>query len=202
MIIDPTTVPANINYRILVGAVVPRPIAFVSTISTEGVYNLAPFSFFNVVCGDPPVVCFSPIWRNPPKDTIVNIRATGEFVVNIVSEEIAEKMNVCSGEYPSAVDEFKMSGLTPVASDLIRAPRVQESHVSMECRLLQIVDVSERPMGGSLVLGQVVRFHVDDAVFDDVKEYKIGADKLRAVGRMSGFDYTRTRDRFALVRPT
>ena len=94
MIIDPACVPANINYRILVGAVVPRPIAFVSTVSTDGVYNLAPFSFFNVVCGDPPVVCFSPIWRNPPKDTIVNIRATREFVVNIVSEEIVEKMNV------------------------------------------------------------------------------------------------------------
>jgi flavin reductase (DIM6/NTAB) family NADH-FMN oxidoreductase RutF len=198
MIIDPKTVPSNINYRILVGAVVPRPIAFVSTVSPEGVYNLAPFSFFNVVCGDPPVICFSPIWRNPPKDTIVNIRATGEFVVNIVSEEFAEKMNVCSGEYPSNVDEFKMSGLTPVASVVIRPPRVQESHVSMECRLMQIIEVSARPMGGSLVLGEVVRFHVDDAVIDD---FKIDADKLRAVGRMSGYDYARTRDRFALVRP-
>jgi flavin reductase (DIM6/NTAB) family NADH-FMN oxidoreductase RutF len=199
MIIDPKTVPANVNYRILVGAVVPRPIAFVSTVSPEGVYNLAPFSFFNVVCGDPPVVCFSPIWRNPPKDTIVNIQATGEFVVNIVSEEFAEKMNVCSGEYPSNVDEFKMSGLTPVASVVIRPPRVQESHVNMECRLMQIIEVSARPMGGSLVLGEVVRFHVDDAVIDD---FKIDADKLRAVGRMSGYDYARTRDRFALVRPT
>jgi flavin reductase (DIM6/NTAB) family NADH-FMN oxidoreductase RutF len=199
MIIDPNTVPANVNYRILVGAVVPRPIAFVSTVSPEGVYNLAPFSFFNVVCGDPPVVCFSPIWRNPPKDTIVNIRANGEFVVNIVSEEFAERMNVCSGEYPSDVDEFKMSGLTPVASEVVRPPRVKESHVNMECRLMQIVEVSARPMGGSLVLGEVVRFHVDDAVMND---FKIDADKLRAVGRMSGYDYARTRDRFALVRPT
>ena len=199
MIIDPKTVPANVNYRILVGAVVPRPIAFVSTVSPEGVYNLAPFSFFNVVCGDPPVVCFSPIWRNPPKDTIVNIRANGEFVVNIVSEEFVEKMNVCSGEYPSDVDEFKLSGLTPVASEVVRPPRVQESHVSMECRLMQIVEVSARPMGGSLVLGEVVRFHVDDAVMSD---FRIDADKLGAVGRMSGYDYARTRDRFALVRPT
>jgi flavin reductase (DIM6/NTAB) family NADH-FMN oxidoreductase RutF len=198
MIIDPTTVPAQINYRILVGAVVPRPIAFVSTISPEGVYNLAPFSFFNVVCGDPPVVCFSPIWRNPPKDTIVNIRATGEFVVNIVSEDFADRMNICSGEYPSSVDEFKMSGLTPVESVVVRAPRVRESHVNMECKLMQIVDVSARPMGGSLVIGEVVRFHVDDAVID---EFRIDADKLRAVGRMSGSDYARTRDRFSLVRP-
>jgi flavin reductase (DIM6/NTAB) family NADH-FMN oxidoreductase RutF len=198
MIIDPTTVPAQINYRILVGAVVPRPIAFVSTISPEGVHNLAPFSFFNVVCGDPPVVCFSPIWRNPPKDTIVNIRATGEFVVNIVSEDFADRMNICSGEYPSSVDEFKMSGLTPVESVVVRAPRVRESHVNMECKLMQIVEVSARPMGGSLVIGEVVRFHVDDAVID---EFRIDADKLRAVGRMSGSDYARTRDRFSLVRP-
>jgi flavin reductase (DIM6/NTAB) family NADH-FMN oxidoreductase RutF len=198
MIIDPATVPANVNYRILVGAVVPRPIAFVSTVSAEGVFNLAPFSFFNVVCGDPPVICFSPIWRNPPKDTIVNIRATGEFVVNIVSEAFAEKMNLCAAEYPSGVDEFKVSGLTPLPSDVVRAPRVGESHVNMECRLLQIVEVSARPMGGSLVLGEVVRFHVDDAI---VTDYRIDADKLAAVGRMSGYDYARTRDRFSLVRP-
>jgi flavin reductase (DIM6/NTAB) family NADH-FMN oxidoreductase RutF len=198
MIIDPTTVPPQINYRILVGAVVPRPIAFVSTISPEGVRNLAPFSFFNVVCGDPPVICFSPIWRNPPKDTIVNIRATGEFVVNIVSEDFADRMNICSGEYPSNVDEFSMSGLTPVDSVVVRPPRVKESHVNMECRLMQIVDVSARPMGGSLVIGEVVRFHVDDAVIED---FRIDADKLGAVGRMSGSDYARTRDRFSLIRP-
>jgi flavin reductase (DIM6/NTAB) family NADH-FMN oxidoreductase RutF len=198
MIIDPTTVPPQINYRILVGAVVPRPIAFVSTISPEGVRNLAPFSFFNVVCGDPPVICFSPIWRNPPKDTIVNIRATGEFVVNIVSEDFADRMNICSGEYPSSVDEFSLSGLTPVESVVVRPARVKESHVNMECRLMQIVDVSARPMGGSLVIGEVVRFHVDDAVIED---FRIDADKLGAVGRMSGSDYARTRDRFSLIRP-
>jgi len=199
MIIDPKTVPANVSYRVLVGSVVPRPIAFVSTVSPEGVYNLAPFSFFNAVCGDPPVICFSPVWRNPPKDTLANIRASGEFVVNIVSEEFAEKMNLCSGEYPPDVDEFKMSGLTPVPSDLVRPPRVAESHVNMECKLLQLIEISAKPMGGNIVIGEVVRFHVDDAVIDGA--YKIDADKLRAVGRMSGYDYARTRDRFALVRP-
>jgi flavin reductase (DIM6/NTAB) family NADH-FMN oxidoreductase RutF len=199
MIIDPKTVPANVSYRVLVGSVVPRPIAFVSTTSATGVNNLAPFSFFNAVCGDPPVICFSPVWRNPPKDTLVNIRASGEFVVNIVSEGFAEKMNVCSGDYPPDVDEFEMSGLTPVPSDLIRPPRVAESHVSMECRLLQIIEISAKPMGGNIVIGEVVRFHVDDGIIDS--GYKIDADKLGAVGRMSGYDYTRTRDRFALVRP-
>ncbi len=199
MIIDPHTVSPNVCYRVLVGSIVPRPIAFVSTVSAAGVNNLAPFSFFNAVCGDPPVICFSPVWRNPPKDTLTNIRASGEFVVNIVSEEIAEQMNLCSGEYPADVDEFKLSGLTPAPSDLVRPPRVAESHVNMECKLLQLIEISAKPMGGNIVIGEVVRFHVDDSIIDG--GYKIDADKLRAVGRMSGYDYTRTRERFALVRP-
>jgi flavin reductase (DIM6/NTAB) family NADH-FMN oxidoreductase RutF len=198
MIIDPKAVPAVASYRILVSAVVPRPIAFVSTVSPAGVYNLAPFSFFNVVSAEPPIVCFSPMFREPRKDTLANIQATGEFVVNIVSEEFAEQMNLCAGEYPADVDEFKVSGLTPTASDVVRAPRVRESHVNMECRLREILEVSTRPLGGSLVLGEVVLFHIDDAMIDN---YRLNADKLRAVGRMSGSEYSRTRDRFALVRP-
>src|SRR5262245_58902857 len=95
VIIDPKTVPATVSYRVLVGSVVPRPIAFVSTTSPAGVNNLAPFSFFNAVCGDPPVVLFCPVWRDPMKDTLANVRATNEFVVNIVSEGIVEQMNVC-----------------------------------------------------------------------------------------------------------
>ena len=164
MIIDPATVPANINYRILVGAVVPRPIAFVSTVSTDGVYNLAPFSFFNVVCGDPPVVCFSPIWRNPPKDTIVNIRATGEFVVNIVSEEFVEKMNVCSGEFPSNVDEFTMSGLTPVASDVVRRRACRNRTSTWSAGCCRLSRSARGRWAEASCSGEVVRFHVDDAV--------------------------------------
>jgi flavin reductase (DIM6/NTAB) family NADH-FMN oxidoreductase RutF len=200
MIIDPKTVPATVSYRVLVGSVVPRPIAFVSTTSTSGVNNLAPFSFFNAVCGDPPVVLFCPVWRDPMKDTLVNVRATREFVVNIVNEDIVEQMNVCAAEFPANVDEFAMSGLTPVASDVVRPPRVAESPVSMECKLLQVVEISAQPMGGNIVIGEVVRFHVDDRIID-AGSYKIDAEKLRAVGRMSGYDYARTRDRFALVRP-
>ena len=200
MIIDPKAVPANVSYRLLVGSVVPRPIAFVSTRSTAGVNNLAPFSFFNAVCGDPPVVLFCPVWRDPMKDTLVNVRDTHEFVVNIVSEGIVDQMNLCSAEFPASVDEFAMSGLTPVPSDIVRAPRVAESPVSMECKLLQIVEISAQPMGGNIVIGEVVRFHVDDGIIDS-SSYRIDAEKLRAVGRMSGFDYARTRDRFSLVRP-
>lgn len=198
MIVDPASTPPLACYKLLIGAVVPRPIGFISTLSATGQYNLAPFSFFNAICGDPPVVAFSTTFRVPPKDTLVNVQATGEFVVNIVSEEIAEQMNLCAGEYPFGVDEFKISGLTPVPSDLVRPPRVLESHVNMECKLMQIIEVSARPWGGTLVLGEVIRFHVDDAIVED---FRIDPDKLRAIGRMGGNTYARTRDRLEMIRP-
>jgi len=198
LIIDPaSTSPVNC-YKLLIGSVVPRPIAFVSTVSAEGARNLAPFSFFNAICGEPPVVCFSTSVRVPRKDTLLNIQATGEFVVNIVSEEIAQQMNLCSGDYPHGVDEFDVSGLTPVPSDLVRPPRVRESHVNMECKLMQIVEVSTRPRGGSLIIGEVILFHVDPAIVDN---FRIDPDQLRAIGRMGGNEYARTRDRFAMIRP-
>ena len=100
--------------------------------------------------------------------------------------------------YPYGVDEFQVSGLTPAPSDLVRPPRVLEAHVNMECKLIQIVDVSTRPMGGSLILGEVIRFHLDDSLVDN---YRIDPDKLRAIGRMGGNEYTRTRDRFEMIRP-
>jgi flavin reductase (DIM6/NTAB) family NADH-FMN oxidoreductase RutF len=199
VIIDPATIAPLNTYKLLVGAVVPRPIAFVSTMSPEGVANLAPFSFFTVASANPPVLCFTASYREPSKDTLTNVRATNEFVVNIVSEEFAEKMNVTSGEYPYGVDEFAVAGLTPVASDLVRPPRVKESHVNMECKLLQTIEVSTRPLGGTLILGEVVRFHIDDAI---VEEFRIDPDGLAAVGRMAGNTYTRTRERFDLIRPT
>ncbi len=198
VIIDPAVTPQRDVYKLLIGSIVPRPIAFVSTISEEGLHNLAPFSFFNAICGEPPTIGFSTSFREPRKDTYINIKATGEFVVNIVSEEIAEKMNLTSGEYPHGTDEFAISGLTPVPSDVVRAPRVKESRVNMECKLMQILDVSTKPGGGSLIIGEVVRFHVDDALVDN---FRIDADRLRAIGRMGGNDYARTRDRFEMVRP-
>jgi flavin reductase (DIM6/NTAB) family NADH-FMN oxidoreductase RutF len=199
VIIDPAQTAALNIYKLLVGAVVPRPIAFVSTISPEGMANLAPFSFFTVASANPPVLVFTTSFREPRKDTLVNVQATKEFVVNIVSEEFAAKMNVTSGEYPYGVDEFAVSGLTAVASDLVRPPRVKESHVNMECRLLQTIEVSNQPLGGTLVLGEVVRFHVDDEMFE---EFRIDPEKLGAVGRMAGNTYCGTGDRLELVRPT
>lgn len=200
MIIEPaTTSPLNI-YKLLIGSVLPRPIAFVSSVSPEGVLNLAPFSFFTVASAHPPVVCFTPMvnGQGRPKDTLVNIRATGEFVVHTVSEEFAERMNETAAEVPPDVDEFALAGLTAVASDCVRPPRVKEAHVAMECRLLQVVDVGSGPLSGSLVLGEVLRFHVDDAYIDD---FRIDADLLRPIGRMAGNAYARTTDRFDMVRP-
>jgi flavin reductase (DIM6/NTAB) family NADH-FMN oxidoreductase RutF len=201
VIIDPGEhSPQNI-YKLMVGAIVPRPIAFVSTVNAEGVPNLAPYSFFNGVCPNPPVICFSTTVRASDgrrKDTLRNIEATGEFVVNVVSEEFAAQMNACSADFPPEVNEFEISGLTPVPSDLVKPPRVAESHIQMECRLLQVVHVSSKPLGGSVVLGEVLRFHVDEALCED---FRIDPDKLRAIGRMGGPTYVRTTDRFDMARP-
>jgi flavin reductase (DIM6/NTAB) family NADH-FMN oxidoreductase RutF len=202
MIIDPNEDNYSNIYKLMTGVIVPRPIAFVSTVSAAGVHNLAPFSFFTGISANPPVICFSPMIRGSDgtrKDTLNNIEAMREFVVNVVSEDFAQQMNVCSPEYGPDVDEFVESRLTPVPSDLVKPPRVAESRVSMECKLLQVVHVSPKPLGGSIVLGEVLRFHVRDELFDN---FKIDPDKLQAIGRMGGPFYARTTDRFCMERPS
>ena len=200
MIIEPDSAGFFNIYKVMVGSIVPRPIAFVSTVSPAGIFNLAPFSFFTAASVNPPVVCFCPLRKadGQPKDTITNIEHTGGFAVNIVSEEFIGQVNMTSAEFPADVDEFQISGLTPVPSDLVKAPRVKESHVSMECRLFRIFEISDRPSGGSIVTGEIVRLHVDDAYIDN---FRIDPDKLKAVGRMGGNTYVRTADRFDLARP-
>ena len=200
MIVDPSVADPRDVAKLLTGAVLPRPIAFVSTLSAQGVLNLAPFSYFPVASSNPPVICFAPIVRRDgtKKDTLLNIEATGEFVVNVVSEDFARQMNLCSSDYPPEVDEFAVSGLTPFPSDVVKPPRVKESRLSMECRLVRIVHISAKPGGGSLVLGEVVRFHLDDSI---VSNDAIDPDKLRPVGRMGGPTYVRTTDRFDMERP-
>ena len=199
--IDPSRESQTDIYKLMIGSIVPRPIALVSSVDAKGVRNLAPFSYFTACSSNPPVVVFCPILRPTPptaKDTLRNILEIREFVVNIVSEEFAEKMNATSAQVPPEVDEFELSGLTPIPSDLIKPARVAESHVHMECRLLQVVHVSDQPGGGSLVLGEVLRFHVRE---DLMENFRIDPDKLRAVGRMAGSTYVRTTDRFDLTRP-
>jgi flavin reductase (DIM6/NTAB) family NADH-FMN oxidoreductase RutF len=202
VIVDPQSTGVSDIYKLMVGVIVPRPIAFVSSISADGILNLAPFSFFTGISANPPVVCFSPMIRGSDgerKDTLRNIEVTKEFVVNIVSEDFAQQMNICSAEFPPDVDEFAASGLTPLPSDLVKPPRVLESRVNMECRLMQIVSISAKPLGGSLVIGEVLRFHVADELFEN---FKIDPDLLRPIGRMGGPTYTRVTDRFDLARPT
>jgi len=200
--VDPGSARHIDIYKLMIGSIVPRPIALVSTVSHDGIRNLAPFSFFTGISSKPTLICFCPGPRpagGPRKDTLENISRTKEFVVNIVSEEIAEAMNLTAGEYPPEADEFAIAGLTAIPSDLVRPPRVAESHVNMECRLYLSIEFSELPGGGNLVIGEVLRFHVDDRI---VENFKIDPDKLRAVGRMGGpTGYTRTRDRFDMIRP-
>lgn len=201
MIIDPQASNPSDIYKMLTGIVVPRPIAFVSSLSPDGVRNLAPFSFFTVASGNPPVLCFCPLNRGKDaslKDTVRNIEATKDFVVHAVSEEFAEKMNICSAEFGPEVDEFIESGLTPIPSDLVRPPRFREALIAMECKLIQLIHVSQKPLGGSLVLGEVVRFHIRDDIFQN---FRIDPDKLHPIGRMGGPTYSRITDRFDMERP-
>ena len=198
---DPANHSAGDIYKLMIGSIVPRPIALVSSVDEANVRNLAPFSYFTACSANPPVVVFCPMLRPLPptaKDTLRNVMATREFVVNIVSEEFVERMNATAATVGPEVDEFELSGLTPIASDLVKPARVAESHVQMECRLLQVVHVSDQPLGGSVVLGEVLRFHVDE---DYIEDFRIDPDKLRAVGRMAGSTYVRTTDRFELQRP-
>jgi flavin reductase (DIM6/NTAB) family NADH-FMN oxidoreductase RutF len=203
---DPARESIQNIYKLMIGAIVPRPIAFVSSLDASGVRNLAPFSFFTGVSANPPVVLFCTSVRPEDsvrrlaahKDTLLNVIATREFVVNVVTESIVDKMNLASAQVPPEVDEFELTGLTPLPSELVKPPRVAESPVQMECRLRQIVEVSDRPSGGSIVLGDVVRFYVRE---DLVENFRIDPEKLAAVGRMGGPTYVRTRDRFDLKRP-
>ena len=201
MTIDPKEHPYKEIYKLLIGSVVPRPIALVSSLSADGVPNLAPFSFFNAVCSNPPIVLFSTVMRaeGQMKDTLRNIEATREFVINIVSEDFADKMNACSADYPPDVDEFVESGLTSLKSDIVRPARVGESRISMECRLAQVVHFGDgKPGTGSTIFGEVVLFHVAGEVIDN---FRIDPRALKPVGRMGGPQYVRVTDMFELPRP-
>jgi flavin reductase (DIM6/NTAB) family NADH-FMN oxidoreductase RutF len=194
-------------YNILIGSIVPRPIAWVSTINASGVANLAPFSAFTFASSNPPVVCFSPAFKTReidgksivvPKDTLKNIETTKDFVINIVSLPVAEKMNQTSGNYAPGVDEFVKAGLTAVPSLEVRAPRVGEAMVSYECRLRQIINFGSHDGAGNLVLGDVVSFHFADGIYEN---NHIDLQKLQPIGRLSGSSYCKVESIFDMVRP-
>src|SRR5579863_7243122 len=209
MNVIPFEIPHSELYGILLNSVAPRPIAWVSTLSASGQPNLAPFSFFNAVCVDPPLLAFAPGLRQPKqtdagrhygeaKDTLRNVRETKEFVVNVVTYELGEAMNLTSGEYDASVNEFEVAKVTPQPSKVVRPPRVGESPVSFECVVHQILDFSPAPTSSSLVIGEVVAIYLDDA---HLKDGSIDRDSLDLIGRMGGLQYTRTTQRVELARP-
>jgi flavin reductase (DIM6/NTAB) family NADH-FMN oxidoreductase RutF len=201
MIIDPAETPRKEFYPLMIRCIAPRPIAWVSSISREGVPNLAPFSFFTAISTVPPTLCFVPGRRDDDggkKDTLVNIEATGDFVVNMVTEELATVMNETATDFPHGISEFEKAGLTAARAHRVKAPMVAESPIRFECERYEIVHVGADGVGGgAIVIGRIVLLHIDDAV---LRDGKIDYDLYRPVGRMGGADYSRTRERFAMLR--
>ena len=205
MELDPEKSKADAVYKLLIGCVVPRPIAWVSTVDVDGVKNVAPFSFFMAITGDPPTIAFSssvraaaPGAEKTKKDTLRNVEATGSFVVNVVDDDLAEQMNLTSGEYGPEVDEFALAGLEAAPCVKVPAPRVALAPVSMECRLVQTIPVGNAPH--HLVIGEIVYFHVRDDVYDPATG-RLDMHRLRPVGRLAGNLYSHIHEIFEMKRP-
>ncbi len=201
MKLDFSQMPAREIYGWMIGTILPRPIAWVSTISDDGRVNLAPFSFFQGITANPPTLMFVPVntREGAKKDTLRNIEQVPEFVVNLVPYGLAEKMNATAALLPYGESEFEKFGIAAAASERVRPPRVAAAPVSFECTLHSIVRLGEGPLAANVVFGRISLVHVSDEV--------LGTDgrpdpvKLDLVGRMGGESYTRTTDRFDLKRP-
>ena len=196
--INPAELETRQVYKLMTGSVVPRPIAWVSTISADGTHNVAPFSYFTAVSAEPPLVLFCSGSRGgayPEKDTYDNVKTTGEFVVNFVNVANAEAMNITATEVPPDVDEFERAGLTAIASTMINVPRVKESPIHFECKLHQIVDAGK----GHIVIGEVVYMHFDEAIFKEGNYIDVAA--YDPLARLSGAQYAGLSEIFALQRP-
>ena len=200
MIFNPQELAFNDRYKLLIGAIVPRPIAWVSSMDSAGNLNLAPFSYFTAVSSDPMTLLFCPGWSNARgrmKDTLHNIRDVPEFVVNITNEATKEAMNLTATEFEAGVDEFAWAGVTPAPSQTIRVPRVAEAPIAFECKLQQIVVIKEGPGGGAAVFGEVQAVYVRD---DVVENGRILPDKLQPIGRLAGSTYAHITDLFEMQR--
>jgi len=190
--IDPNTVGLRDLHQFLIGAVAPRPIAFVSTVDAEGRPNLAPYSFFNVFSAKPPVFIFSSNRRgrdNTTKDTLANVEATGEVVINIVSHEIVRQITICSIDYPQNESEFEKSGLTPLSSELVRPYRVKEAPVQFECKVQQIIKLGETGGAGNLIICELLMIHYSEHIMGE--NGRINPHKIDLMGRMGQAYYVR-----------
>lgn len=201
MKIDPANTSQKDIYKILTGSVIPRPIGWVSSISEDGIPNLAPFSFFNAVGEDPPHVMFSTVRSgNTNKDTLNNVLATKQFVVNMATEDLAEAVNATSVNLPPDGNEFEYAGLTPAASELVRPPRVKESPISFECVLVHHYSLEGHKDGGAtIMIGRIVMFHVDESVLLD--DFKINQEAYRPIARLAGSNYAKLGEIFSIKRP-
>jgi flavin reductase (DIM6/NTAB) family NADH-FMN oxidoreductase RutF len=192
------TPPRHI-YNLLIGLVAPRPIALVTSMDQDGKLNAAPFSSYNYLCTDPPIVGMGVTNRSGhdavAKDTARNIRRTGEYVVNVVTEDLLEKMNICATDFPAGVNELEMAGLTTAPSSVVKVPRIAEAHAALECTEFTTMEIGR----SRIVLGRVVAMYVEDRFIDSAGPY-IRAQELHAIGRMNGLgNYVRTRDAFVTV---
>lgn len=201
MYLDPRSISSADLYKLLIQVITPRPIAWISTVSRDGVPNLAPFSFSTGVGSNPPSHLFCPVNHSDgrKKDTLVNCETTGEYVVNVVPFALREAMNISSADFPAGVNEFAKAGLTAVPSANVRPARVGESPVQMECKILKIFSLATGPSAGNVVIGEIVAIHINDAV---LRDGKIPPELLDTIGRMGGPEYCRTTERFTLPRPT
>lgn len=192
MVVTPGSISTKDFHALLLGSVSPRPICFASTVDAEGRPNLAPFSFFNVFGSRPPILVFSPARRvrdNTTKHTLQNIEATREVVVNMVSYSMVQQQSLASCEYPEGVNEFEKAGFTALPSDIVRPFRVKESPVNLECKVLDIIYTSQEGGAGNLIICEVVKMHIDDAVLDE--KGMIDPHKIDLVARMGGDYYCR-----------
>ena len=190
--------PARQIYNLLIGLVAPRPIAWVTSMDEAGRLNAAPFSSYNYLCANTPIVGMGVTDRpgtRTPKDTARNIRRTGEYVINVVTEDLIEKMNVCATDFPDGVNELEMAGLTTAPSSVVKVPRIAEAHAALECTEFTTMEIGR----SRIVLGRVVAMYVEDRFVDPAGPY-ILSEELHAMGRMNGLgNYVKTRDAFVTV---
>jgi len=199
--VDASALDVRETYKLMTSGVVPRPIAFVSTLNENGTVNLAPFSYFNAVASAPPTIILAITYKSDgsKKDTLLNIERSREFVINSVSEWMAEPMNHCSAEYPHGVSELEKVGLHSIPSDVVAPPRVKESPFHMECKLHTTLAVGSGGAGSSiLVLGEVVKFHIHKPAYQNGK---ILPEELKPLSRLGGTSYGTLGELFDLDRP-
>jgi flavin reductase (DIM6/NTAB) family NADH-FMN oxidoreductase RutF len=197
---NPDTLEASAIYKLLTGSIIPRPIGWISTIDENGINNLAPFSYFNMIGDDPPHVMFSTRRdNNSNKDTLNNVLTNKQFVVNMVTEDLVEQMNATAQVVPAEVDEFELVGLTPIASTKIKPNRVKESPIQFECEMVHHYFLENHKQGGAcIVIGRIVMMHIDESVL--LENYKINMETYKPVARLAGSNYSKIGEVFSIKR--